>query len=1219
MGKPLFDPEGIKHPRSSEWAPTPHISQYLENWIRKSMNRTTRNKLRAECPRPIVANRVCETPELDTRIVQFISKSGKDPRKGLDRALKSCQDKLLDSLGPHKIFELAETAMQSKTPINTDLLRGWIQRAICLLGNANSAIASERRRAILLRIDPKLAEMANSEPGPSANGQLFGDSFIKELGKFVSTFTALDKAQSSLKKVFNPRVFHKAGRSRGRSLGRTQFAQQRFQAPPQNTFRGQFPHDTGIQTPFFPSRGRVWRSRSGRRTFRSRPYSGKINSTNPFFTGKSGGQTLPFFPTLVQSNIRPVGTSDSKGISHRILHSPSPKDYSSSFPIRKSRRSVSRCRNQRTEEKRGHQTGVRFHPRLCEQYFPSTEKRLRPSTSDQSKITEHTCSIPSLQNGRNPSLEGFNPSVRLDDQDRLTGRVPHDTYVSSFSKLPSFPLAWSDMAIHLPSFWFVLSTLVLHETPKACNSILEESRNPTHNLSRRHPNHVTGSLSSTQSCRLHNPSFDESRFSDQLEEIPVNTIPDHGISGFRSELSRDFIESPGNKNSSYSQRNTLHSSKRTDLLEDPCQGSRSVIGLHSSNISGSTPLPGTSKIESTPFTKRPRLLRFYRSLVRRKRRAHLVAKTSRCLEWQSHFWYGARYRHRVGRQPFGLGCSFKRSFYRRKMVTAGSELTHQLSGVAGGVFRTEELSKRPCQLLCSFKDGQRLGGTIHQSPGRHEIQTIGGIGQRFLAFLPGSQCDRSCTTPTWILQCSSGLEFQIPLRSQRLDAPQTGIFPNTSLMGALSDRSLRIPTKSTSSPFLQLEAGPRSSSHGCLPTIVGSRNELRLSTICNDTTDPSINSPSTSNGSSNYSFLANATMVSSSSGIVRRRSTPTPFFSQSLNESIRRSSRFVGVRESSTHGLVRIGSTFDSGGISESARSLLAESWAPGTRTMYQSAWSSWSSWCLERDLDPISAPSIEVVNFLSHLFDLGKAYRTINTYRSAISAGHTTVDGIPVGQTVIVCRLMRGIRFSRPPQSRYLSIWNVNDVLRFLENWPANESLSLKQLSAKLTMLLCLVSFKRVSDVRALDLHSRSFTPSGVQFQISRLTKTTIRTISYPSFPSQPQLCVVKCLQEYEKRTAPHRNPKWSQLLISFRTPFLPVSAATLARWVRWIMQLAGINIALFGAHSSRGAMASMALQSGGRLEDILRAADWSRESTFKEFYCKPIDHVSTNVLNNL
>ncbi|KAM4721757.1 integrase/recombinase xerD homolog [Rhinophrynus dorsalis] len=306
-------------------------------------------------------------------------------------------------------------------------------------------------------------------------------------------------------------------------------------------------------------------------------------------------------------------------------------------------------------------------------------------------------------------------------------------------------------------------------------------------------------------------------------------------------------------------------------------------------------------------------------------------------------------------------------------------------------------------------------------------------------------------------------------------------------------------------------------------------------------------------------------------------------------------------------------------GFSESAQTLLAESWAPGTRAMYKSAWSAWSRWCVERNLDPVSTSPINVVNFLSTLFDSGKAYRTINSYRSAISAGHIPIDGVPVGQSVVVCRLMRGIRFSRPPQSRYQSLWNVNDVLHLLDRWPANNLLSLKQLSAKLTMLLCLISFKRVSDVRALDFQSRSFTPQGVQFRVSRRTKTAVRIISYPAFPSQPQLCVVKCLQEYELRTTAFRSPSSSQLLISFRNPHLPVSAATLARWVRWIMQLAGLDVSLFGAHSTRGAMASKAIQSGGRLEDILRAADWSRESTFRDFYHKPIDHVVHTVVSNM
>ncbi|KAM4696264.1 integrase/recombinase xerD homolog [Rhinophrynus dorsalis] len=360
-------------------------------------------------------------------------------------------------------------------------------------------------------------------------------------------------------------------------------------------------------------------------------------------------------------------------------------------------------------------------------------------------------------------------------------------------------------------------------------------------------------------------------------------------------------------------------------------------------------------------------------------------------------------------------------------------------------------------------------------------------------------------------------------------------------------------------------------------------------------------------------------MVSSTVGIIGGFSPPSTNVSTPVVGPLRRSARSLNIRGPSTSCVVPFGGTSGTSDLSNSAQALLAESWAPGTRAMYGSAWSAWSRWCVERDLDPVSASTVSVANFLSTLYDSGKAYRTINTYRSAISAGHVPSGGIPVGQSVVVCRLMRGIRFSRPPQSRYQSLWDVNDVLRFLENWPPNNLLSLKQLSAKLTMLLCLVSFKRVSDVKALDILSRSFTSQGVQFRVSRRTKTSIQTVSYPSFPTHPQLCVVRCLQEYELRTAILRRPACPQLLISFRSPHLPVSAATLARWVRWVMQLAGIDVSLFGAHSTRGAMASMAVRAGGRLEDILRAADWSKESTFKNFYCKPVEHVASTVVAHL
>ena len=61
-------------------------------------------------------------------------------------------------------------------------------------------------------MDPKLAELATLGEGPSADGQLFGDNFIKEISRYVATLSSIDKAQLSLKKVFSQHVFTRSGR-----------------------------------------------------------------------------------------------------------------------------------------------------------------------------------------------------------------------------------------------------------------------------------------------------------------------------------------------------------------------------------------------------------------------------------------------------------------------------------------------------------------------------------------------------------------------------------------------------------------------------------------------------------------------------------------------------------------------------------------------------------------------------------------------------------------------------------------------------------------------------------------------------------------------------------------------------------------------------------------------------------------------------------------------
>ncbi|CAH2324444.1 Hypothetical predicted protein, partial [Pelobates cultripes] len=69
QGEPLFDPDTLQNPRSAEWFPAEHVACYIAARIRKPLDKATRNKLRAECPRPTVPDMASATPDIDPKFL----------------------------------------------------------------------------------------------------------------------------------------------------------------------------------------------------------------------------------------------------------------------------------------------------------------------------------------------------------------------------------------------------------------------------------------------------------------------------------------------------------------------------------------------------------------------------------------------------------------------------------------------------------------------------------------------------------------------------------------------------------------------------------------------------------------------------------------------------------------------------------------------------------------------------------------------------------------------------------------------------------------------------------------------------------------------------------------------------------------------------------------------------------------------------------------------
>ena len=89
--------------------------------------------------------------------------------------------------------------------------------------------------------------------------------------------------------------------------------------------------------------------------------------------------------------------------------------------------------------------------------------------------------------------------------------------------------------------------------------------------------------------------------------------------------------------------------------------------------------------------------------------------------------------------------------------------------------------------------------------------------------------------------------------------------------------------------------------------------------------------------------------------------------------------------------------------------------------------------------------------------------------------------------------------------------------------------------------------------------------------------------------------------LLEYISRTESIRGVE-QQLLVSYQQPY------TISRWIRTVMQLSGLDLTVFKAHSTRAASTSAAKRAQVPIQDIIGRAGWSSAQTFATFYKREI-----------
>ncbi len=139
----------------------------------------------------------------------------------------------------------------------------------------------------------------------------------------------------------------------------------------------------------------------------------------------------------------------------------------------------------------------------------------------------------------------------------------------------------------------------------------------------------------------------------------------------------------------------------------------------------------------------------------------------------------------------------------------------------------------------------------------------------------------------------------------------------------------------------------------------------------------------------------------------------------------------------------------------------------------------------------------------------------------------------------------MAGISNLRPPKPKANTVWDVDQVLKYIKSLPPIHEQSIKQTTHKTVMLCALVAASRANELHKLDLTCLISKTGVLKFQIPGRVKHSKQgkpnpPIVFTEFPSDPDLCPVETIHAYIKMTKPWRGEGTTRsgLFLSTVTP---------------------------------------------------------------------------------
>ena len=166
----------------------------------------------------------------------------------------------------------------------------------------------------------------------------------------------------------------------------------------------------------------------------------------------------------------------------------------------------------------------------------------------------------------------------------------------------------------------------------------------------------------------------------------------------------------------------------------------------------------------------------------------------------------------------------------------------------------------------------------------------------------------------------------------------------------------------------------------------------------------------------------------------------------------------------------------------------------------------------------------------------------------------------------------------------RYPTTWDVSVVLKYIKSLKALKQCDLKNLSYRLAILLCIKTGQRDQTLFYMNIDLMIFKGDKVTIFFPELLKQSrpgnhLDPMVFLRYPDQ-EICVVSHLEQYTEKTKDLQKDQ--NLFISFAKSHKRITTPTISRWRVAVLKNAGVDITVFGSHSTRSASTAHCKQKG-------------------------------------